>query len=48
MIMAVLQNTAYDTINNTNRYRPVALMAERRTPNPDVGGSNPSWPANYF
>ncbi len=21
-------------------------MVERRTPNPDVGGSNPSWPAN--
>ncbi len=20
-------------------------MVERRTPNPDVGGSNPSWPA---
>jgi hypothetical protein len=27
------------------RYRPVALTAERRTPNPGVGGSNPSWPA---
>jgi preprotein translocase subunit SecE len=21
-------------------------MAERRTPNPDAGGSSPSWPAN--
>ena len=21
-------------------------MVERRTPNPDAGGSNPSWPAN--
>ena len=28
--------------------RPVALTAERRTPNPGVGGSNPSWPANSF
>ena len=26
--------------------RPVALTVERRTPNPGVGGSNPSWPAN--
>ena len=26
-------------------YRPVALTAEHRTPNPMVGGSNPSWPA---
>ena len=22
-------------------------MAERRTPNPGVGGSNPSWPAQF-
>ena len=28
--------------------RPVALTAEHRTPNPGVGGSNPSWPANFF
>jgi hypothetical protein len=27
--------------------RPVALTVERRTPNPGVGGSNPSWPANF-
>ena len=26
--------------------RPVALTVEHRTPNPGVGGSNPSWPAN--
>jgi hypothetical protein len=30
------------------RYRPVALTAERRTPNPGVGGSNPSWPATKY
>ena len=23
-------------------------MVERRTPNPEVGGSSPSWPARYF
>ena len=23
-------------------------MVEHRTPNPGVGGSNPSWPANFF
>ena len=23
-------------------------MVERRTPNPDVGGSNPSWPAKKY
>ena len=23
-------------------------MVEHRTPNPRVGGSNPSWPANFF
>ena len=28
--------------------RPVALTVERRTPNPGVGGSNPSWPANVM
>ena len=28
--------------------RPVALTVERRTPNPGVGGSNPSWPAKSF
>ena len=28
--------------------RPVALTAEHRTPNPGVGGSNPSWPAKRF
>jgi hypothetical protein len=28
--------------------RPVALTAEHRTPNPGVGGSNPSWPANFL
>src|SRR5574337_1065122 len=29
-----------------SRDRPVALTAEQRTPNPRVGGSNPSRPAN--
>ena len=28
--------------------RPVALTVERRTPNPGVGGSNPSWPAKNW
>ena len=27
------------------RYRPVAQLAERRSPKPQVGGSIPSWPA---
>ena len=27
------------------RNRPVAPTAERRSPKPKVGGSNPSWPA---
>lgn len=26
-------------------YRPVAQLAERRSPKPKVGGSMPSWPA---
>ena len=26
------------------RIRSVALMVERRIPNPRVGGSSPSWP----
>src|SRR5580704_5337001 len=29
-------------------YRPVAQLAERRSPKPQVGGSIPSWPANYL
>lgn len=28
------------------RYRPVAQLAEQRSPKPQVGGSIPSWPAN--
>ena len=28
--------------------RPVAQLAERRSPKPQVGGSMPSWPANRF
>ncbi len=28
-------------------FRPVAQLAERRSPKPQVGGSIPSWPANY-
>ena len=27
------------------KYRPVAQLAERRSPKPQVGGSIPSWPA---
>ena len=26
-------------------YRPVAQLAEQRSPKPQVGGSTPSWPA---
>ncbi len=29
------------------RLRPVAQLAEWRSPKPQVGGSIPSWPANY-
>ncbi|KTD61015.1 preprotein translocase subunit SecE [Legionella shakespearei DSM 23087] len=29
------------------KYRPVAQLAEWRSPKPQVGGSIPSWPANY-
>jgi hypothetical protein len=29
-------------------YRPVAQLAERRSPKPQVGGSIPSWPANQL
>ena len=29
-----------------NIYRPVAQLAERRSPKPQVGGSIPSWPAS--
>ena len=28
-------------------YRPVAQLAEQRSPKPQVGGSIPSWPANW-
>ncbi len=27
--------------------RPVAQLAERRSPKPQVGGSIPSWPAKF-
>ena len=29
------------------KFRPVAQLAERRSPKPQVGGSIPSWPARY-
>ena len=29
-------------------FRPVAQLAEQRSPKPQVGGSIPSWPAIYF
>ena len=29
-------------------FRPVAQLAEQRSPKPQVGGSIPSWPATYF
>ena len=32
---------------NANRIRPVAQLAERRSPKPQVGGSIPSWPATF-
>ena len=28
--------------------RPVAQLAERRSPKPQVGGSIPSWPASFW
>ena len=31
-----------------NCSRPVVPTAERRSPKPNVGGSNPSWPAIFF
>ena len=31
-----------------HKYRPVAQLAEWRSPKPQVGGSIPSWPANYL
>ena len=33
---------------NSFVFRPVAQLAERRSPKPQVGGSIPSWPANYL
>ena len=32
-------------INKLRVRRPVAQLAERRSPKPKVGGSMPSWPA---
>ncbi len=32
-------------LDNRARSRPVAQLAERRSPKPQVGGSIPSWPA---
>ena len=29
-------------------FRPVAQLAEQRSPKPQVGGSIPSWPATCF
>ena len=29
-------------------YRSVVQLVERRSPKPNVGGSSPSWPANFF
>ncbi len=34
----------YDS-SNVSDNRPVAQLAERRSPKPKVGGSMPSWPA---
>ncbi len=31
--------------SNVSDNRPVAQLAERRSPKPKVGGSMPSWPA---
>ena len=30
------------------KLRPVAQLAERRSPKPQVGGSIPSWPASFW
>ena len=30
------------------KLRPVAQLAERRSPKPQVGGSIPSWPARFW
>ena len=32
---------------NKSSGRPVAQLAEQRIPNPQVGGSIPSWPATF-
>ncbi len=32
-------------VGSMSRIRPVAQLAERRSPKPQVGGSIPSWPA---
>ncbi len=34
-----------DVLDQGLKYRPVAQLAERRSPKPQVGGSIPSWPA---
>src|SRR5665213_3829531 len=34
-----------DVLDQAFKYRPVAQLAERRSPKPQVGGSIPSWPA---
>ena len=33
------------SIESPNKVRPVAQLAEHRSPKPGVGGSIPSWPA---
>lgn len=35
----------FSIVKEFQRYRPVAQLAERRSPKPKVGGSMPSWPA---
>ena len=38
----------FRTLLKSMKIRPVAQLAERRSPKPQVGGSIPSWPARFW